>query len=37
MVETIMPAHERPMAPVAAAFEDDEALDGAEMYVDDIY
>jgi len=39
MVETIMPANDRVMAPVSAGFEvDNEALvDGAELYVDDIY
>jgi len=39
MVETIMPASERAMAPVAAGFEidDDVPADSAEMYVDDVY
>jgi len=39
MVETIMPANEKAMAPVAAGLEadDDVLADGSEMYVDDIY
>jgi len=39
MVETIMPAAERVMAPVAAGSEaeEDGLTDGAELYVDDIY
>ena len=39
MVETIMPAHERPRAPAAAAAggSDADDVDGADAYMDDIY